>query len=218
MRLMQSLVILCAAVALSGSALAAEGERPSELSLGIGAGWTFPAQVLAPGTVSVRLRLVGGLTLEPSLTLAGSAGTNTNETVFPGTPTSTNESGRNALTLTVGTDIRAPVLARGPLDLVLVGSVFVSRSSSSTDPDGADNNTAMNNLAIGAAYGLAIEWFLGKNLVLSADARNPLVTWNRSRTFQELGVAGAEAETVDSGISAGLVFAPSVRLMVHLYF
>lgn len=68
------------------------------------------------------------------------------------------------------------------------------------------------------------------NIALSADAQNPLATWTRSdsRTAAEVEFFDPDTgETLvddrvttarDSSFNVGAIFAPSVRLMFHLYF
>jgi hypothetical protein len=203
---------------------APEDPRPVGNAIGIGAGWNFGAtgqSILEPNTVGVRFRL-GGIALEPSFSLVSnndSTGNLQHRAIgtLPPTDNSTNGSG-SGLTSNVGTQIRFTMASRGPLDLVGIGSIGVNWGSSTSTTNPTDTATTKG-------YGVGIEWFLGHDLSLSADATNPLVSWTRTDAVTENTTTVANTmtslnrtEDKKNTTAWGLTFSPVVRVLMHLYF
>jgi opacity protein-like surface antigen len=225
-------IVTAALFVMPAAALAQDTEaRPARAegnTVGIGIGWVFPQDLLEPNTASARFRL-GRITLEPSINLGGSSGTqaSTTRTTVPGAEeqVSEDEDKSSSLDVTVGAQVRYALASRGPVDLVVLGGVGFGYGSATVDQDvNVDdqvNRTTTSNQNVGANWGLGVEWFLGKGLSLSADAVNPLVSWSQSRVRQEREQPGPfllDGETKSTTLSGGLTFRPTVRVMVHLYF
>ena len=216
--------------AAGSPSVASTGNRPEQpWSIGIGAGWFFPGDILAPNTASVRIMIPQVVTIEPfvSVALRRDAGLQSFQSPVPDASTD-DETVDNTITSGLGTDLRFPVLRRGDLDMQFIGQVSAVHTVGL--PDVAEGEEAQsNNTFVKGSYGLGIEWFFVKNIALSADALNPLVSWERSSsetkrelTFtddtgaEQTGTAVDRAE--NSALNVGAIFSPSVRLMFHLYF
>lgn len=176
-----------------------EVRRPEGLSPGIGVGYTIPADILTPTTASVRFRFPSGITFEPIVDLSSSR--STTEVGSVETETEQND-------LAIATQVRFPVAMRNYVDLVLLGSAGVAVSKQ--NPDGADNDTTTT--ALGASWGLGLDFWVKPRWVISASATNPL--FSLSKTTQE-SPAG-DTETTD--LSFGATFRPAFRLMLHMFF
>jgi len=147
----------------------------------------------------VRFRLAGGMIFEPIVVLQA-GGTAVDQ---PGDNT---ESGN--FTLTLGTNLRLPLAKRGRFDFVGIGAAALS--SSSTDPDGSDNNTS--NLLFALGWGLGIDMWYSPHFTFSFSATNPLVSYQVQS--QEI----PDDEVVTTTTAFGAVFNPNITLMVHMFF
>jgi hypothetical protein len=179
---------------------AADGSqhRPSELSIAIGLGYQLPTSLQTPNITSVRLRLAGGLTFEPRLTLATSS-----EVVDTG-PSTTDKQTEVGL----GALARLPLVRRGRVDLELLGGLDVDRTS--TRPEEDDEDLSITTFA--AVYGVSVATWINRHWQVSLSALNPLVT--STRRDEEMGPG---TSTVTTNTTIGLIFDPNVSLMVHLY-
>ena len=177
--------------------------------MGIGAGWTLGGTDLTiPNTASVRFRLPSGLALEPFVVLAVSQTTDRMENIVgPDTKDTSSE-----LEFTVGTQVRYPMASKGPVDFLFLGGAAVGFNHNENDPSGSGNEVKNNTLVFGLSWGLGLELFLGRRWTLSFDASNPLLTITRT------SVEFMDLTDTSTTISAGAVFDPSVRAMVHMYF
>jgi hypothetical protein len=177
--------------------------RPVGMSLGIGAGYSFPTpgggSLLAPNLASARFRFPTGLTFEPAVELS----TSKQKTDFGPTEIE-NESNE----IRVSTLARIPMAARGKVDLQLVGGAGLGVQK--TNPEGDDNDTTTTTLF--ATWGLALEYWPKPRWGLSATALNPLLAL--SKTKQEM--AGADQTT--TSLSIGAIWDPSIFAMLHMYF
>lgn len=177
-----------------------EPSRPVGLSIGVGVGYDLPTDLQAPDTASVRLRLASGLTFEPFVTFAVSG----SSTDF-GDGDSDEDS---ASQIGLGTNLRIPVVGRGPVDLAMLAGARIDRLSE--DPDGSDNDSSSTGVSF--VWGLAVELWLSAHCALSLNATNPLVSYTSSteETF--------DGESIDmSSWSAGVVFRPDVSFLLHVY-
>ncbi len=208
-----------------------DARGPEGQTVGIGLGWQFPTPLLEPNIASARFRL-GAVTLEPSIRLAFDRAGTESETVgrvADAEPVTVEDEARTRGTgLEVGGTVRYPFARRGNLSLVGLGGVNVGWSSAAQDEDLRDETTVdeARSSALNASlnWGLGIEWFMRHNLALSADARNPLVSWSRTTTTTReerdtpVGRATGNSERVTTALSGGLTFRPQIRVMLHLYF
>ncbi|HEU0032114.1 MAG TPA: hypothetical protein VFQ53_15880 [Kofleriaceae bacterium] len=175
-----------------------DDDRPTMFSIGIGLGYQLPTSLETPNITSVRFRLPTGLTFEPQLIFA-----KTDQTVDIGTSTT------DSITETgLGTVVRFPLSKRGRVDLEVLGAANID--SVNLDPEGEDDQRRTTTLSL--AYGLAVTSWITSHWQVSLTAANPIVTWAKVR--QENGPMSV---TVTSETTFGLIFEPTVAIMVHLY-
>ncbi len=177
---------------------AGPAHRPSALSVAIGFGYELPTSLQTPNVTTVRLRLPSGLTFEPRLALV-----TTSLEVDTGMATETegNELG-------AGARVRFPVMRNGRVDLEVLGGIDYSRLALKPDPPDQD----VVETRISAVYGLAVAAWLTPHWQVSLTALNPLLV--NTREDEEMGPG---TSTVTTTTTIGLVFDPTVALMVHLY-
>jgi len=178
---------------------AASPNRPDGMSVGIGIGYSIPAQLLEPNLASVRFRFPSGLTIEPTVVL------DTARTTVKLGPAETETESSEA---TFAANLRLPVAGRGKIDLVLIGSAGLSYQKQS--PDGADNDTSTSTLAL--SWGLGLDYWPKQSWCLSASATNPLFSLQRTR--QEMPGQDQKTTTLD----LGAIFDPGVFVMLHMFF
>lgn len=188
---------------------APEPARPEPFSLGIGAGWIFPADLRQPTVGSARFLVSEPLTLEASVVLGLGSGSLT--TVQPGDDTTDNSA---AFLVNLGLDVRYALMMRDSANLVLIGGALFGMNGLETDPEGPDNLTRTTNTRLDLHYGFGVDWYLTRHLGLSADAMNSLVTFDSQSDENP----AAEVTVTDSQLNAGLVWNPSVRVMLHFWF
>lgn len=180
------------------TASAADAYRPSALSVAIGLGYQLPTSLQTPNLTSVRVRLASGLTFEPRLVLASSS-----QEVDTGASVE-----NKASELGIGALARFPLVRNGRVDLEVLGGLDVNRQA--TKPDAPDMDLTVRTFA--ASYGVAVGAWLTPHWQVSLSALNPLVT--NTRRDQEQGPL---TSTVTTTTTIGLIFDPTVVLMVHLY-
>ncbi|HEY4243431.1 MAG TPA: hypothetical protein VGM88_26645 [Kofleriaceae bacterium] len=185
---------------LAGDRSRWEDERPTprEFSIGIGVGYSLPTSLEVPNLTSVRFRWANGITLEPFLALA-----NTGDKVDTGMPETTNTS-----EFGVGATVRVAVAWHRGAQLEVLGRLSVDQTTQ--DPPGDENSTTLTNVQLG--YGVAVEYWLSHHWNLSVTAANPILSI--AKTHQDEG----PAVTVDTTTTIGLIWNPTVDVMVHLYF
>jgi hypothetical protein len=175
--------------------------RPNELVFGIGLGYVLPTSLETPNITSVRARFPSGIIIEPRLTLADSSSSaNSGQAGEMDTGTSTFELGVAAL-------VRYPMVKHGKFDFELVGDLGVD--STTTDPDGDNNNTTVTTFELG--WGVAVEYWIARHWQFSLTATNPLF----SVTHQDM--QGMPNDATQTTTSFGVVFAPTVAMMIHVY-
>lgn len=229
-RIVAVLVVIAASTVSAQEA--ATDNRPQGFTVGLGAGWATPIRVLEPNAVSARFR-VGPVTFEPSLEVRGLSGSDDNSgtTTFPGQPPSeTNSVDRNSgFNAGINTDVRYPVISRGPVDFLVIGGVGFATQSSTQDRNvenaaGDIDRSRVNGTALSVGWGLGAEWFFHRNFSFSADVRNPLFRLAKTSTTTETKQAvGTESLTTSNRVEStdldyGVVFSPTVRAMFHFYF
>lgn len=173
--------------------------RPEGMSVGIGVGYSIPAQLLEPNLASVRFRFPSGLTVEPTIVLATAR-----STVEVGPAETETESGE----ATFAANLRFPLAGRGKIDLVLIGGAGFTYNKQA--PDGPDNDTT--NATIALAWGLGLDYWPKQSWCLSASATNPLLAITRTR--QEM--AGQDQKTTT--LAFGAIFDPGVFVTLHMFF
>lgn len=175
-------------------------DRPEALAVAIGVGYEFKTNLDTPNIVSVRFRLPSGLTFEPLFKVQNSS-TDTQTQPNPTTSSSTTE-------LAIGSLVRYPLAEHGKIDFELLGSLLVDTTK--VNPDGPDNDTRTTTLALG--WGLGIGYWITRHWELSFDAANPLFEY--SKTSQQ---TSSTTQMTSATTEFGLVFDPTVALMIHLY-
>ena len=172
--------------------------RPNALSVAIGLGYLLPTSLETPNVTTVRLRLPSGLTFEPQLIFQ-----KTTHTVDTGAAQSDdiNEVGLGAL-------VRYPLVMHGHIDLEIVGAFNVDQLSVKPDTPDTDDTKTRTQLD----YGVAVTAWITKHWQVSLTALNPLLSIDKDK--QEMGPGTV---TVTTDTTYGLVFDPTVLLMVHLY-
>jgi len=173
--------------------------HPTVFTIGIGFGYTLPADIDQPNTTSVRFRLASGLTFEPTLILSTSQSTDDNGT----------DETKDALN-TVGlmSTVRYPLISRGPFDFIIGGGAGLQFTTQ--DPDGSDNNSSFSTIFL--TWGIAIDYWLSHNWSFSMSAFNPLISYSSSE--QEFGTNTA----TQSETSIGAVFDPTIFAMLHMFY
>lgn len=173
--------------------------RPTGMSIAIGLGFILPTVLDTPNVTTVRLRLPTGLTFEPQLIFQ-----KTEHSVDTGAAVTDdlNEVGIGAL-------VRFPLAMRGRVDVELVGSFNIDQLSIKPNtPDTDDTKTRAE-----VDYGFAVTSWINRHWQISLTALNPILVINKDK--QEMGVGTV---TVTTDTTYGLVFDPTVLLMIHLYY
>jgi hypothetical protein len=174
--------------------------RPEGLAIGIGLGYVLPTSVETPNTTSVRVRFGGGLTLEPQITLG-----NTRVTRDAG-PTDEKDTSTE---FTLASAVRLPLVRHGKVELELLANVGLTTTTD--NPDGADNSTKSTAIALG--WGVGITYWYSRHWCLSFSAGNPLVSF--TKTSREQPAPLPETSTTTTAI--GAIFDPTVAIMIHLF-
>ncbi len=184
-------------------------DRPVGLSLGIGVGYLMPTAVDTPNVASARVRLAGGLIIEPRVQLEYDSQTHDDGLGDPDTSKSTN----GVTTLGLAGLLLYPMYSRGPFDFLLNGGVGVSRTVE--NPDGDDNDTTYTNFYL--SWGLGINYWLSRHWSATFLVQNPLVSYG-STVHQSIDFNGDPIDVKDSTLGIGATFDPSVSIMIHLYY
>ena len=175
-------------------------DRPSGLTIGLGLGYGLPTSLETPNRTSLRLRLTGGVQIEPMLTIS-----NTSDTQ----DTPTMESENKETTFGLAAIVRFPVLTRGKIDLEVLGTAGFSTTK--TNPEGDYNTRTVTSFDVG--YGVAIAYWLSRHWNFSMSITNPIVSYDSTK--QQTGPSGMSTKSGDTTI--GLIFVPGVFAMIHLY-
>jgi hypothetical protein len=174
---------------------AVDTARPIGLAFGIGFGYLLPTSLQTPNVTSVRVRLASGLTFEPQLVFA--------RTSDQGPAMSSKQT-----EIAIASVVHYPVRVHRKVDLELLGDAGLSTRL--INPTGDDNDRTITTVDVG--YGVGLGYWITPHWNLSLSASNPLLTYARTR--QEMS---ADNVTVSSSTTIGLVFAPDVTLMLHLF-
>lgn len=175
-------------------------DRPDGLSFAIGVGYEFMTSLETPNIISVRLRLPTGLTFEPLFKVENDS-TTTQTTPAPSATTSTTE-------LAIGSLVRYPVIRHGRADFEILGEALIDTQK--VDPDGPNNDSRTTTLSL--SWGIGIGFWLTQHWQLSFTATNPLISYVKNSQDEGAGMTQSTSTT-----DFGLVFDPTVAVMIHLY-
>lgn len=196
-------------LALAVSAHAQQG-TPEPVTVGFGVGVVAPSSPLAPNTASARVRVSETVTLSPTLDIA-----------FASSSTSSG-GGENAgfqtrdTNLGVGVEVLNALAQRGTtmLQLAVGGRLgFDTFTEEPNEPDEIQTTTRSVNVY----YGLGVEHFFGGNdphFSVSAHGLNTLLTVASSTVDDR----NTDVITDTNSTLFGVIWDPSVRMMVHIYF
>ena len=95
------------------------------------------------------------------------------------------------------------------VDFDIIGSAGIN--SAKDDPMGDNNNTTTTRLSLG--WGLGIDYWVTHHWQLSMTASNPFV----DSTRVEMETGATTPNTAHTITTLGLVFNPTIALMIHLY-
>jgi len=179
---------------------AAEHERPEGLSFAIGTGYEFKTSLETPNIVSARVRFASGLTLEPVVVVRNQSQDMQSQPA-PTVSTTTTE-------LAVGSLVRFPLIKHGRTDFELIGSAIVDTVK--VNPDGPDNDSSTTTFDV--SWGIGIGFWITHHWNVSFTATNTLITY--SNMSQQTGPSTSDTT---KSTTFGLVFDPTIALMIHLY-
>jgi hypothetical protein len=174
--------------------------RPTGFSVGIGVGYRIPTSLQTPNITSVRFRLGGGITVEPTLVFATATHRVDNGTAQD----------RVASEAGVGVLGRFPVVTHKRTELEILGGLDFDYLGE--DPDDQNSDDVTTTTTITARYGIAVGFWVTPHLQVSVSGSNSLVSFAKKR--EEMGL-GSVLVTTDTAF--GLIFDPTVAVMVHLY-
>lgn len=204
-------------------------QQPVGFSIGVGAGflWTSSGfnlgatdktvgpgpgvvtSLINPNTFSVRLRLNESISIEPNVMLG--FGSTRQITDQPGTDP---ENKFDGFAVTLGADVRFSVMTRGPASFIVLGGLGFGVGGIQDDPDGPDNLTRGTLTTFDVTWGLGVIYFITPHVAISADAKNPLVSFRQTKSE----IPAADVTDIESRLNMGLVFNPSARMMFHIYY
>lgn len=177
----------------------AESVRPEGLSIAIGAGYGLPTSLETPNRTSLRLRLPSGLTFEPIVTISNTSAS---------TETPTMETNNKETTFGLAALMRLPIVSRGKVDLEFLGTAGFSNSKE--NPEGDYNTRTVNAFQVG--YGVAVAYWLSRHWNFTMSITNPILSYDKTKQQ-----TGPDMSTSAGDTTIGLIFVPSVFMMVHLY-
>lgn len=175
-------------------------DRPTGFSLGIGVGYRIPASLQTPNITSVRVRLAGGTTLEPTLVFASTS--HSSDTGSAQT--------KQASEAGIGLLARFPLVTHKRTELQLLGGIGFDYLGE--DPDNQTSDDVTATTTVSARYGVAVGFWITPHVEASLSATNSLVSLSKKR--QEMGLGSV---LVTSDTTFGLIFDPTVAFMIHLY-
>ncbi len=175
------------------------GDRPEAISIALGVGYGLPTSLETPNRTSLRLRLPSGLQFEPMLTIS-------NSTTTMDTPTMESES--KATTFALAAIVRIPVITKSKVDLEFLGTAGFGNTK--TNPEGDYNTRTVNTFGIG--YGVGIAYWLSRHWNFSMSVTNPIISYDSTKQQTAPGMSTKAGDT-----TIGLIFVPSVFMMIHLY-
>ncbi len=173
---------------------------PAELAFGIGFGYQFKTNLETPNTVTASVRLPTGFTLEPFVVIRNTSDTTQNQPA-PSMTTTTTELGLGALA-------RFPVIRHKRTEFQILGSAALDTTK--THPDTPDSDVRATSVGLG--WGVGVAFWITHHWQLTFDAANPILTYTSTSTQ-----TGPMTEDKKSTTDFGLIFDPTVTVMIHLY-
>jgi hypothetical protein len=173
---------------------------PTELAFGIGFGYQFKTNLETPNTVSASVRLPTGMTFEPFVIVRNTSDTTQNQPASSMTTTTTE--------LALGTLVRIPVIKKARTELQVLGTVALDTTK--THPDIPDSD--VRNTSVGLGWGVGIGFWITHHWQLTFDATNSILSYTSTSTQ-----TGPQTEDKKSTSDFGLIFDPTVTVMIHLY-
>jgi hypothetical protein len=177
------------------------GEVPTSLAFGIGVGYTFSTSLETPNTVTVRLRLPGGLSFEPILRLVHTGET----TTMAGASTTSSDT-----EFGLGTNVIWPLWHHGRAEFSLLGQIAFDTDTNTPDTSMSGTNKVTTTFGLG--YGIEIAFWFTHHVMLSLDATNPIIQFSDTETNM-MNMMPVK----DSTTTVGLVHDPVVALVIHLF-
>ena len=171
----------------------AEGDRPTGLSIGLGAGYTFPTMLDMINTFGARVRLGTGLTIEPVVIVENISDAASHTTQI----------------FSAGANVRYPVITHGKFDFELIGGAgfaTVKTPNAGTPDTDSDRSTS-----IALQWGLAVAWWISPHFEVSVTGTNPLLSY----TSNSSTVANSMSTSTSD---IGLIFNPKIGAMLHIYY
>lgn len=195
---------------------AGEGD-PNAKTFGVGFGWTFPAALTSPNTVSARFRMKSGLTVEPVLNASFTQGFTHSHFAVDGGG-STAERNYTAI-IGAAAQLRKPMGRRGPVQMTMLLTPGVIWTDSVDNGPGIEDRVYDSTTAFGLGWGLGVEYYPSAKIIdqhwsFSLDAQNPLLGFAYNTNYDQ---ASRERTNTTNYIVSG-TWAPVVRGMVHLYY
>ena len=173
---------------------------PTELAFGIGAGYQLKTNLETPNAVTASIRLPTGLTFEPFVVVRNTSDESQNQPAASMTTTTTE--------LGLGTLVRIPMLKKKRTELQLLGTA--SLDTTKTHPDVPDSDVRSSSIGLGWGFGIGL--WITQHWQLTFDATNPILTYTSTSTQ-----TGPTTEDKKSTTDFGLIFDPTVTVMIHLY-
>lgn len=177
----------------------AVGDRPVGFAIALGLGYALPTSLQIPNITSARIRLASGFEIEPAARIS-------NSSTDRDSPAGQMTDKDTVLSLfALG---RLPLIQRGRSDFDALARLGFSTDKN--NPDGDFNTTTTNTFAIG--WGIAVGYWFSSHWQLSMNVTNDLVAYSSSKIQNGAGVTTSASTT-----EIGVIFAPQVFVMLHLY-
>jgi hypothetical protein len=179
--------------------------RPTELAFAIGIGYSRPTtgsiDLQTPNIASARLRLISGITFEPTVVI-GNTNQDNSANMMDMSETTTQ--------LDLATLVRFPVIRHNHVDFEVLGSIGLDVVKD--DPPGDFNTKTTTGFALG--WGIGIGYWFSPHWQLSVSETNPVLTYDQTRT--QTG-PDSSADQKTSTTTFAVQFNPTTIVMLHLY-
>lgn len=185
--------------------------KPDDFTFAVGAGGTYPNDVLNINYFHGKFFLVSGMQVEPFV----SAGINRGAVLFDDGTTDT-EDDTGATFAGVGARGKYPWMRGNNVDLHIIGEAQLAFVSAFTDPDGSDNTVTDVTTSIALGWGLGVEWWFLPQMSVEALATNPLVSFTNNKNTQDTAADDVVNTTRDFTFQA--TFDPTVTVAVNFWF
>ncbi len=173
--------------------------RPSNFSIGVGVGYSFPADLRSVNVTSIRFRLPSGLMFEPGITLQKNSQTQSQGPI---------EVNASRTTISANALVHYPLRQRDNVDLNLLGGAALRFENQ--DPDGASNNLSTTTASL--VYGIALNYWVRPHWTISLVATNGIVAYTASEQEDPINPSLKQ-----SSFGVGAIWNPAVAAMLHLH-